>query len=131
MKKVINEVAGTITFSFDDGLEPVTFDVAKASEATRAYATLHGFMARIGDNAAIQKSAENNFRVTETMRREAVVEMVNHYHSGTDQWSVRTPGKPKQSKQSSVILAIAAKRGCTYEEAERWVAEKMLAELGA
>jgi hypothetical protein len=131
MKKSINEVAGTITFSFDDELEPVVFDVAKASEATRAYATLHGFMARIGDAAAIQKNTENNFRVTDAMRKEAVVEMVEHYHSGTDQWSVRAPGKPKQSKQSPVILAIAAKRNCSYEEAEKWVAEKMLAELGA
>jgi hypothetical protein len=35
----------------------------------------------------------------------------------------------KAPKQSATMLAIAAKRGCTYAEAEAWIADKMLAEL--
>lgn len=126
MKKVINEQAGTITFTFD-GLESVVFDSNKPSEAVRSYAMLHGFQARIGDNAAISRKDAGG-TVTEAMRREAVIELVDHYHSGAEKWTTGTG--QRAAPQNATILAIAAKRGCTYAEAEAWIAEKMLAEMG-
>lgn len=132
MKKVINENSRTITFTFDaaSGLEPVVFDPAKASKANREYAELHGFAARIGDNAAIAKGKDNAYTVTEAMRREAVVEMVTHYESGAEAWNVRASGV-RAAAQNPVILQIAAKLGLTYEAAQAKVAEQFLAELGA
>lgn len=129
MKKVINESSRTITFSFEGGLAPVVFEVAKASATNRDYAVLHGFAARIGDNAAIAKSKENNFTVTEAMRREAVLELVNHYESGAEAWNVKASAKAPA--QNPVIAQIAAKLGITYEAAQAKVAEQFLAELGA
>ncbi len=125
MKKIFGTNA--ITFTFDDGLASVTLDVMTVSIENRNHAMLHGFGARIGDNAAIAKSAENGWRVTEDMRRNEVLAMVAHYASGTADWNVRTAAKAP--KQSATMLAIAAKRGCTYAEAEEWFAAKMLAEL--
>lgn len=132
MKKVINEQARTITFTFDaaSGLEPVMFDPAKASEANRDYAVLHGFAARLGDNAAIAKSKDNNFTVTEAMRRDAIIELATHYESGTEAWNVKASG-PRAAAQNPVIAQIAAKLGITYEQAQAKVAEQFLAELGA
>ena len=127
MKKTIDAVARTVTFTFD-GLAPVIFGLGTVSQQNQDYATLHGFAARIGDNAAIQKSADNGFKVTEAMRREAVLELTEHYASGSTDWSP-VARKPKAAPQNATILAIAAKRGCTYAEAEAWIAEKMLAEL--
>ena len=59
MKKVINAVAQTVTFTFEDGLAPIVLAMAQVNPANTTYAMLHGFAARVGDNAAIQKSAEN------------------------------------------------------------------------
>lgn len=131
MKKVINEQARTITFTFDaaSGLEPVTFTAGKASTECQDYAILHGFAARIGDNAAIAKSKENGFTVTEAMRRAAILEMVEHYESGSAQWNTRTPGAGRQPVQNATIAAIAAKLGISYEAAQTKVAEQFLAEL--
>lgn len=128
MKKTINAAARSITFTFD-GLDSVTLDTASVSAANRTYAMLHGFAARIGDNAAITKSAENGFKVTEAMRREAVLELVYHYASGVDDWNVRaTAHKPSFNPH---IQAIAEKRACSYEEAMVWFNAKLMAELDA
>lgn len=128
MKKVINAAAGTVTFTFEGGLAPVILDTAQVSDANRDYAMMHGFAARIGDNAAIQKSAENNFTVTEGMRQAAVLELVNHYHdTNQTEWNIKAAAR--KAPVNPVIAAIAAKLGVTYEEAQAKVAEQFLADL--
>lgn len=129
MKKVINAVAQTVTFTFDGELTPITLAMSEVSPANATYAMLHGFAARIGDNAAIQKSAENGYKVTETMRRDAVMELVNHYRSGSADWSPKT--KAKGPAYNPHIQAIAEKKGCSYDEAAAWFQAKLMAELGA
>ena len=128
MKKVIITSTQTIKFDFD-GLDSVTLNMADVTPANATYAMLHGFAARIGDNAAITKSAENNFTVTEAMRRDAVLEMVNHYTSGSIEWNL----KPAARKPAfnPAIQAIADKLGKTYEEAMAWYNAKLMAELDA
>jgi hypothetical protein len=126
MKKVINTNAQAVTFTFE-GLAPVTLSMSDVTPANATYAMLHGFAARIGDNAAIQKSAENNFTVTEAMRREAVLELVNHYTSGSTDWNLKVA--ERKAPQNPTILAIAAKMGLTYTEAEAEIQRRMLAEL--
>jgi len=126
MKKVINTAAQAVTFTFE-GLAPVTLSMSDVTPANATYAMLHGFAARIGDNAAIQKSAENNFTVTEAMRREAVLELVNHYTSGSVEWNIKVA--ERKAPQNPTILAIAAKMGLTYTEAEAEIQRRMLAEL--
>jgi len=126
MKKVINTNAQTVVFTFD-GCEAVTLKMADVTPENATYAMLHGFAARIGDNAAIQKSAENGFNVTEAMRREAVLELVNHYASGSIEWNLKVA--VRKAPQNPTILAIAAKMGLTYTEAEAEIQRRMLAEL--
>jgi hypothetical protein len=126
MKKVINAAAQTVTFTFE-GCSSVTLAMSQVSPANATYAMLHGFAARIGDNAAIQKSAENGFVVTESMRREAVVELVEHYTSGSVEWNTKVA--ERKAPQNPTILAIAAKLGISYVEAEAEIQRRMLAEL--
>ena len=128
MKKTIDAVAQTITFTFD-GEAPVVFNAASASETVRQHAMLHGFAARLGDNAAITKSAENGFTVTEAMRRDAVLELAEHYATGTGEWNVRTAAAPKRPAMNATIAAIATKLGITYEQAQARVAEQFLADM--
>lgn len=129
MKKVINTIAQTVTFTFEGDLAPIVLAMSQVHPDNATYAMLHGFAARVGDNAAIQKSAENNYTVTEAMRREAVAELVDHYASGTADWSPKA--KAKAEKLNPHIQAIAQKRNCTYEEAQAWFNAKLMAELEA
>lgn len=128
MKKAISTVTQTVTFTFD-GCEAVTLKMADVTPENATYAMLHGFAARIGDNAAIQKSAENNFTVTEAMRRAAVVELVNHYTSGSVEWNLKAA--ERKAPQNPLWLRLAQARGVAYEviAAEKVAAD--LAELAA
>jgi len=130
MKKTINTATQSVTFTFD-GLESVTLAMSKVSPENRAYAALHGMAARVGDNAAIAKSAENNFTVTEAMRRAEVESMVKFYENAENKdWNMRVAG-PRAPVFNPHIQAIAEKRNCTYEEAAVWFNEKLMAELDA
>ena len=130
MKKVLNATAQTVTFTFD-GLESVTLNMRDVSQENARYAALHGFAARIGDNAAIAKSAENGFKVTEAMRRAEVEKMVAFYANVDNKdWNMRVAG-PKAAPMNPAIAAIAAKLGKSYEEAMAWYNAKLMAELEA
>ncbi len=132
MKKTINATAQTVTFTFEGGLDPVTLCMNEVSTANATYAMLHGFAARIGDNAAIAKSAENNFTVTEAMRRAEVEKMVAFYANGANvEWNMRVAAGPKAAPMNPAIQAIAAKLGKSYEEAMVWYNEKLMAELAS
>jgi hypothetical protein len=124
MKKIINVADATISFTFE-GLETVTFDPRNAQEENRNYAMLHGFSQRFGDNAAI--SRKDGSVVTEAMRREAILEMVQHYESDSKDWNLKT--SEKKAALNPVIQQIAAKLGITYEEAQAKVAEQFLNEI--
>lgn len=143
MKKIINTQDRSVTFTFDgyqdkDGLvinpalAPVTLRTNEVNQANATYAMLHGFAARIGDAAAIPKSAENNFTVTEAMRRAEVEGMVNFYSNAENvEWNQRVAAGPKKAAFNPAIQAIAEKMGKTYEEAMIWFNAKLMAELAS
>lgn len=128
MKKAISGLF--VTFTFGDGLAPVVFDAAKAGATNRAYAEMHGWQARIGDNAAIARKAADGsiITVTEQMRREAVAELVEFYHAGGEVWETRATRK---AVQNPTWLALAAKRGVSYDVVAAEKAAADLAELQA
>lgn len=126
MKKVILPDNSGVEFQFD-GLTPVIVKLADMAEVNRQRMACAGISQRIGDNAAIAKSAENGFRVTEAMRREAVMELVDHYRSGSEEWSPRA--KARGPSYNPHIQAIAEKKGCSYDEAAAWFQAKLMAEL--
>jgi hypothetical protein len=121
MKKSIDAVAQTVTFTFD-GAEPVVFKASSTNEANRQYAILHGFSARIGDSAAMYK--------TEPERRAAIVGMVEHYAKPDAEWNVTKSGT-KAAPQNPVVLEIAGRLGMTYEAALVHMAQKFLADAMA
>jgi len=128
MKKVILPDNSGVRFEFDDELPSYTLLVADMAEVNQRRMACAGIGQRIGDNAAIQKSAENGYKVTDAMRRAAVVELGDFYKSGSEDWSPKA--KAKSAPMNPHIMAIAEKRGCTYEEAQAWFTAKLMAELG-
>jgi hypothetical protein len=128
MKKSI--AGNLVKFTFEDNVPPLTFDCTKMSGTNRAYAIPFAMCHRLGDAAALsRKQADGTIiNITEAMRREAVAELATHYESGTEAWEMKGS---RDASQNPTILAIAAKRGCTYEQAEAFLAEQFLAELEA
>ncbi len=120
MKKVIDAAAQTVTFTFDDGLAPISLAMSDVSPVNATYAMLHGFGARIGDNAAISRKQKDGsvIKVTEQMRREEIAKMVAHYASGTNEWDMgrQTPIDPRAVK-------LAEAKGISIEEAKQRLAK--------
>lgn len=126
MKKSYDVNTGIATFTFD-GLDPVLFSVEKMSPENEQAMLGHGVLARLGDMAAIPRKDVPGGTITEQMRRDAIKAGVDHYESGTTAWEMRSG--QRAPAQNPTILAIAAKRGCTYAEAEAFLAAQFLEEI--
>ena len=124
MKKSI--VGNLVRFTFDDGLESLEFDCNKLSITNRAYAVPFGMCHRLGDMAAIQKSAENKYTVTEAMRRAEVAAGIAQYNVA-ETWDMSKGARA--APMNPTILKIAAKFNITYEQAMVKVAEQFLADM--
>lgn len=77
---------GSVTFKVAEAGE-ITLDLSKISDANRARAMLHGFVQRISDAAAIPFNKELNRYATPVEKFAAMSALVEHYHSGTAEWS--------------------------------------------
>lgn len=125
MKKAIS--GNLVQFTFD-GLPGITFDITKVSSENRAYAALFGFQSRLGDAAALSREKAAGNTITETMRRAEVESLVNFYHDAANKdWTLRS--NTKTPAINPVWLAIATKRGITYEAYMEERVAKDLAEL--
>jgi hypothetical protein len=114
----------TLTFTFSDSTPSIYFNAENAT-VSRDDAIMHGFEQKIRDNAAIAKSADNGYNITESMRAAAIQQMVTHLTTSTE-WNMR---KGATVKENPVFRAIASKLGITYEEAMAKVQQQFLDEM--
>ncbi|CAB4149749.1 hypothetical protein UFOVP1320_22 [uncultured Caudovirales phage] len=114
----------TLTFTFSDSTPSIYFNADDAT-VSRNDAMMHGFEQKIRDNAAIAKSADNGYNITESMRAAAIQQMVTHLTTSTD-WNMR---KSATVKENPVFRAIASKLGISYEEAMAKVQQQFLDEM--
>ncbi len=130
MKKAIVPGTTQIRFTFDN-LPEVLFDANKCSEANNDYAVMHGYMARIGDAAALsRKQADGTvITITEEMRRAEVLALVNHYESGSAEWNLA--GRTRAAPQNPLWLKLALARNVSYDTIAAEKAAADLAELAA
>ena len=127
MKKDINVAARSITFTFD-GLDSITMHTEKMSTANYDYACLHGMAARIGDSAALTKRAENNFTVTEAMRRAEVAAMVEFYENAENKdWTLKV--RTAKIAINPTWAKMAELSGRPYEEIAAQMAQRDIEEL--
>lgn len=113
---------GRIQFTFGDDVAPLEFNPDAASPACNATARLMGWSDRLRDMAAIERAKVPGGIVTEQMRRDEVARGIAYYESGATEWRMGAV-----AAQNPIIAAIAAKRGCTYEEAQTFLANEFLA----
>ena len=130
MKKVINVAARSVTFTFD-GLDSVTMRCEQMSAENYEYACLHGMAARIGDAAALTKNAENNFTVTEAMRRAEVAAMVEFYENRDNgDWNMKVARTAKIAINPT-WAKMAELSGVAYEVIAAQMAQRDLDALMA
>lgn len=118
-----------IIWSFDDNLPDITFVPATASAENEEYAMLMGFQASMRDKAAMERKSAPGGVVTEAMRHAAVLARATFLAAGGTEWEQRGGSRP--APQNPVIAGIAAKRGCTYAEAEAFLAAQFLGDMTA
>lgn len=132
MKRIPDHVARTIRFEFDnrpDGtpIAPITFDATKASPLMSAHAEMHGWMAKIGDAAALSRKQKDGSvkTVTEAERAAEVARMVGRFEGGATEWNER--GGP--AARIPAIEALARALGKTYEACLTDLANEAAAKL--
>ena len=126
--KLATMTADAITFTFD-GLESVTLDPKVCAATINEQARLMGLQARMRDAAALSRKQPDGtvITITEEMRRAECLTMRDHLATATE-WAMKGT---RTAPQNPTILAIAAKLGMTYTEAEAEIQRRMLAEMVA
>lgn len=72
-----------------------TLEFNRVSPEVMAHAAYHGMVQRISDAAAISRDPTNGAAATPREKAEAMVKLVDHYHSGTAEWSRVREAGPK------------------------------------
>lgn len=108
VKPVIDLDTRTVSFEVADGKPPIIFDMKRVNQSLITRAALSGFaQVRIVDKAAVKREDESGeIRDRDAMlalKRDAIQAMVDHLHSGTDQWELP---RGQGGGQSIRILAI-------------------------
>lgn len=100
------------------GVGDITFDVTKASGEVTRRALYHGLTQRVSDAAAIPFNKAENRYATPQEKYEAMRELVEHYHTGTSEWSrKRSAGGARVDVETALILrALAEHRGASLED---------------
>ena len=94
------------------------FDPAKAHEDCRKRAEVHGWIQRLSDRAAKPRDTKTGRAATAGEKFAAIQELVEHYLSGSADWSMAGQGG---GGKSLTVEAIARVKGIGYAEAEAFV----------
>lgn len=111
---------GTVLVFDVMGAGRLAFDVSNANAACRQHAEMHGWKQRISDAAAMSRDPETGKPATAQEKLAAMRELVEHYESGSAEWS-RVGGGG--GGRSLTVEAIARVKGCDYDAAEAAVAK--------
>ena len=107
----------SITFKVKDAGE-LTLNLHKMSPKLIAWASVHGMTQRISDAAAIPFNKEENRYATAGEKYAAMQALVEHYHTGTEDWSrTRAVGGSRVDGETTLILrAVAEHQGVAVDD---------------
>lgn len=115
----------TVTFRFAFGLSELVFHLDKCSDAIKARASLVGMaQVRLVDAAAIGRADKEGNIIPERqrveMKHERIAALIEHYESGTEEWTLSGGGSGAPSA-AITLQAIARVKSVTMAEAEGMV----------
>lgn len=105
----------------DDGTmhSEIPFDLSRVYQAHHGRATVHGWGQRLPDAAAIGLTDDDGNIIPKAertaMKADKIGKLVDHYESGTQDWSRKGDGTG--TRRSLVIEALARVKNETYESA--------------
>lgn len=105
------------------GAGSVAFDPTKAHQHNRIRAEAHGWIQRISDRAAIGRDPETGKSATPAEKLAAMKALVDHYHTGTSEWSMVAKGKGAVRDLLFQALCIAYPNR-KPEEIREWLSKK-------
>ena len=129
MKNVM--VGNLVKWTFDNGVPALTFDCTKASGSNRNNALIYGFNVRLTRMAALSREGKNGavINITEQMRHDAIAEGIAFYENAANaDWNMRVA---RVAPQNATWLAIAGKRGISYDAVAAEMAQRDLDALAA
>lgn len=91
----------------------------RCSDAIMTHAAYHGLVQRISDAAAISRDPTNGAAATPREKAEAMVKLIDHYHSGTAEWSRVREAGPKGGFLFEALCRLYADK--TPEAIRTWL----------
>ena|ERR1700740_706466 len=86
----------------------LTLDLLKVAESVKARATIHGFIQRVSDKAAISRNTENGQPATPQEKFEAMKGLVDHFMSGSEEWAPSRAGGSGRKPGGLDIIVLQA-----------------------
>lgn len=135
---IAHKVEGeTIMFSVK-GAGNLVLDTRGVSVQNKSRAMLHGLVQRISDAAAMARDSKTGASATPQEKFEAMKRLVEHYQSGSEEWSparsVEGVGRPKSENPQARLLRAALKLfnpQKDQETIEKFVKERNAAQITA
>lgn len=120
VKPVVNVDAGTVTFEVK-GMSPLVLEMSRLHPDIIKRAALVGMaQVRIVDAAAVGRADEDGNLIPEGDRLQTkydrMAALIEHYHSGTAEWSRRAEGGG--GRVALALEALAELKGMSVEKAE-------------
>lgn len=103
------------------GVGDLRLDTSKMHPDNLAHAAMHGMEQRIRDAAAIPRDKDTGASATPQDKYDAMKRLVDHYESGTAEWTIKRAEGAGTGSRSITIEAIARVKECDYETAESMV----------
>ena len=100
------------------GVGDIVLMFDQLSQGVRQRAMVHGLTQRISDAAAIPFNKDENRYATASEKYAAMQALVEHYHTGTEEWSrTRAAGGSRADGETALILrAVAEHQGVSVDD---------------
>lgn len=86
------------------GAGATTLNLGLVSQSNKDRATVHGFIQRISDAAALSRNPANGQPASPADKLAAMEEVVQHYASGTEEWTRKRAGGVRVSTDARLLL---------------------------
>jgi hypothetical protein len=124
---ISHRITGSVIAFAVANVGELQFDTAKASDANNNRARFHGWIQRIHDAAAIERTDDQGRVIPAAelvkMKYHAMNDLITFYEGGGEEWN-RRGTRGEQQDASLTIRAVAAVKGMTEEAVRASVKRK-------
>lgn len=91
--EILRNEEGALSIKFNVlGAGDTILELSRVAQSNKDRALIHGFVQRISDAAALSRNPQTGLPASPTDKLNAMAELVDHYMSGTEEWSRKRTG---------------------------------------